>query len=92
MEIQGFCKLNNFLIGGIGLFLVYCQTMEPTKGPYFGNGIKNGWADQNSIVVWTRLTQNKLANFNGRPFLEASSRILHSSAMWLSLVISYLVL
>ena len=78
MEIQGFCKLNNFLIGGIGLFLVCCQTMEPIKGPYFGNGIKNGWADQNSIVLWTRLTQNKLANFNGRPFLEISREKMKS--------------
>lgn len=31
-------------------------TETKTDGPYFGNGIHNGWADQHSVVIWTRLT------------------------------------
>ena len=27
-------------------------------GPYLGNGTRNGWADQDSIVLWTRTTLN----------------------------------
>ena len=42
----------------ISLFsLTFCERENKTNGPYFGNGIKNGWADQNSIVIWTRLTK-----------------------------------
>ena len=60
------------LIGAIGVFCFSCQLFDPPFGPYFANGIKNGWADQNSIVLWTRLTQNKSANFKGHPFIEIS--------------------
>ena len=60
------------LIGAIGVFCFSCQLFDPPHGPYFANGIKNGWADQNSIVLWTRLTQNKSANFKGHPFIEIS--------------------
>ena len=56
----------------MGLLAFSCQLPERIDGPYFGNGIKNGWADQNSIVIWTRLTQNKEAFFEGRPFTEIS--------------------
>ena len=78
MKIKGFYKFNKFLIGGIGLFLLSCQPPEPEKGPYFANGIKNGRADQNSIVLWTRLTQNKSAHFKGHPFLEISREKMKS--------------
>ncbi len=40
------------------------------KAPYFGNGIHNGWADQNSITIWTRLTENPELNSNGKPFIK----------------------
>ena len=34
-------------------------TFAQTKtGPFFGNGMRNGWANQNSIVIWTRTTKN----------------------------------
>ena len=29
------------------------QTLSP---PFLGNAMRNGWADQNSIVIWTRTT------------------------------------
>ena len=51
-----------------------CNTKKETDGPYFGNGFHNGWADQHSIVIWTRLTKNKEGNANGAKFLVPSSK------------------
>jgi alkaline phosphatase D len=42
-------------------------------GPYFGNGFHNGWADQNSIVIWTRLTESPEMNRAGPEFLVPSA-------------------
>jgi phosphodiesterase/alkaline phosphatase D-like protein len=53
--------LRKLLLSALGLLFLSCQTPEKGEGPFFANGIKNGWADQNSIVLWTRLTQNKEA-------------------------------
>ncbi len=36
-----------FLPGGI---------ISASNGPYLGNSIHNGWVDQDSIVIWSRLT------------------------------------
>ncbi len=54
--------------------LFSCQLKKETNGPYFGNGFHNGWADQNSIVIWTRLTQNPEGNFDGAEFLVPSAQ------------------
>ena len=54
--------------------LIGCENEIISDGPFFGNGIKNGWADQNSIVIWTRLTKNKDAFFEGEPFVEISNK------------------
>ena len=64
----------------IGLFFLSCQSSDKLIGPYFANGIKNGWADQNSIVIWTRLTQNKEAFFEGHPFKETTREEMLSLA------------
>ncbi len=64
-------KLFNFVIA---LLFISCQPKEEIKGPFFGNGIKNGWADQNSIVIWTRLTKNKEAFFNVINWEEVNKR------------------
>lgn len=50
--------ISTFFYGSLlGLMLVSCASPPPaTDGPYFGNGFRNGWADQNSAVIWTRLT------------------------------------
>lgn len=42
------------------------------QGPYFGNGFHNGWADQHSVVIWTRLTKNPEGNWEGSPFISLS--------------------
>jgi len=51
-----------------------CNSLKETDGPYFGNGFHNGWADQTSIVVWTRLTQNPEGNRDGEKFTDISSK------------------
>ena len=63
-----------------GFLIIACQSLDETGGPYFGNGLKNGWADQNSIVIWTRLTKYKDAYFEGEPFKEISKNLMLSLA------------
>jgi alkaline phosphatase D len=45
-----------------------CSSSAEKKGPFFGNGFRNGWADQHSIVIWTRLTRSPELNRSGPPF------------------------
>lgn len=61
-----------FLPGILILGPFSCQGPEESKGPYFGNGFHNGWADQNSIVLWTRLTANPEMNADGQAFIPIS--------------------
>ncbi len=49
---------------------ISCTKSNVDTGPYFGNGFHNGWADQHSIVIWTRLTKNPDMNYNGEPFIS----------------------
>ena len=67
MSIKHLARQLSILVFSI---LFSCQSTMDGNGPHFANGIKNGWADQNSIVLWTRLTQDKLAHFKGEPFIE----------------------
>ena len=55
--------------------IVFCipGCKKESSGPYFGNGFHNGWADQNSIVIWTRLTSTPELNRTGPRFLEPSA-------------------
>lgn len=55
-------------------FGISCNQPQQSAGPYFGNGFRNGWADQNSITIWTRLTQNPDMNFDGQPFIPLSKK------------------
>lgn len=48
--------------------LFSCVRHEKEGGPYFGNGLHNGWADQNSITIWTRLTKNPELKTTGAVF------------------------
>ena len=52
-----------------------CQTKKETDGPYFGNGFHNGWADQNSVVIWTRLTKNAEGNADGEKFMVPTNEV-----------------
>lgn len=57
----------------ISLLLSACQP-EEMSGPWFGNGVHNGWADQNSVVIWTRLTENPELNRGGTPFISLTPK------------------
>ncbi len=50
------------------------NNLHAEEGPCFGNGIHNGWANQHSIVIWTRLTKHPEMNVDGKPFLLPSSQ------------------
>lgn len=58
--------------------LFSCNSEEPSSGPYFGNGFHNGWADQHSIVLWTRLSKNREGNADENKFLIPSSEELEA--------------
>ncbi|WP_436715054.1 family 16 glycoside hydrolase [Roseiconus lacunae] len=45
----------------------------PADGPYLGNGIKNSWADQSSIVIWTRTTESPELLSEGTKFISLST-------------------
>ena len=49
-------RLNGWmqLCAGFAL-LCSCQSSE-IGGPYFGNGLRNGWVDHSSVKIWSRLT------------------------------------
>ncbi len=69
----------NFLAAFIFPILAVGQ-IDSTGSVYFGNGIRNGWADQTSIVVWTRST--KVANSNlsdGKKFLRPKGDALRKA-------------
>lgn len=66
-------KISSFITLSLLTVLISCQYQKETSGPYFGNGFHNGWADQNSIVIWTRLTKNPEGNADGAKFLEPSA-------------------
>ena len=48
------------------------QSIEPTAGPYLANAMRNSWADQHSIVIWTRTTQHSEFNADGKEFISIS--------------------
>ncbi|MFO7934288.1 MAG: alkaline phosphatase D family protein [Bacteroidales bacterium] len=59
-----------YAVTGFLILLAYsCNKKETSEGPYFGNGYHNGWADQHSIVIWTRLTAIPDLNLEGAPFI-----------------------
>ncbi|WP_141402377.1 alkaline phosphatase D family protein [Sediminicola luteus] len=58
----------------LGLGLWACKSETDEKGPYFGNGFKNGWVDQHSAVIWTRLTAMPEMNADGPEFIPISKK------------------
>lgn len=45
-----------------------------SAGPFLGNALRNSWADQDSIVIWTRTTRNPDFVADGKAFVSFSSR------------------
>ncbi len=70
--------IRHFLLGTFTLvtfaLMPSCSKTAINDGPYFGNGFHNGWADQHSIVIWTRLTQNPEMNMDGQPFTPLTTK------------------
>ncbi len=70
-------KINIITICALFVFLLQLLGCTPqlikTDGPYFGNGFHNGWADQQSITLWTRLTALPELNKSGVYFKEISN-------------------
>lgn len=44
------------------------------EGPFLGNASRNSWADQNSIVVWTRTTRHQEMNVDGARFISINKQ------------------
>ncbi|MBN1997249.1 alkaline phosphatase D family protein [candidate division KSB1 bacterium] len=62
-----------FLFYGIIFLLSGCNKNNSRFNPYFGNGFRNGWIDQNSAVIWTRLTKVPELKRDGLPFIPLSN-------------------
>lgn len=43
------------------------------SGPFLGNASRNGWADQHSVVIWTRTTRRPDMLTDGRPFVPVTA-------------------
>ncbi len=50
------------------------ETAAASPGPFLGNGIRNSWADQNSIALWTRTTALPDMITEGPQFLPIATR------------------
>ncbi|MDP7379392.1 MAG: hypothetical protein QF516_14915, partial [Pirellulaceae bacterium] len=50
------------------------NTKQLGSGPFLGNGTRNGWADQTSIVIWTRTTREPEMRADGRPFIKIDNQ------------------
>ncbi|MEW4486970.1 alkaline phosphatase D family protein [Thalassoglobus sp. JC818] len=48
---------------------------ESAESPQLGNGTRNGWADQSSIVIWTRTTRNAGMAAEGPEFVKVSAKL-----------------
>lgn len=62
------------ILCSIMLLCLSCDTSDKMNGPFFGNGFHNGWADQHSIVIWTRLTKNPDGNSAGEKFMVPTAK------------------
>jgi len=51
-----------------------CPPAEPRTGPFLTNGSRNSWADQQSIVIWTRTTRAAEMRADGLPFVAVSTK------------------
>jgi len=72
--LKNFFIAQFFLVLFIFISISSCEANTETNGPFFGNGFHNGWADQHSIVIWTRLTKIAEGKSDGTDFLEPSSK------------------
>ena len=60
------------LVLALGHLAPSADAAESEKGPFLANASRNSWADQTSIVIWTRTTARKEFLVDGKPFIEIS--------------------
>ena len=54
--------------------LAACTLMNAATAAHFANGIKIGEVDQNSAIVWTRLTRDPAIHLDGLKFLPSKNK------------------
>ena len=47
---------------------------DSNEGPFLGNALRNNWADQTSVVIWTRTTAQPEMLADGKPFVRLSKK------------------
>jgi alkaline phosphatase D len=47
---------------------------QDEEGPFLANAMRNSWANQTSIVVWTRTTRTRELNADGKKFIKVSTK------------------
>ena len=55
---------------------VESEAAQGGEGPFLGNATRNSWADQDSIVIWTRTTARAEFMANGKTFVDRSPKEL----------------
>lgn len=82
------CRLGRRIWGLLGIvvaivILIPAQAAESLKtgaqggeGPFLGNATRNSWADQESIVIWTRTTERADFVADGKPFVQRTPKEL----------------
>lgn len=67
---------HTFIILAISLFAAFPPLLlSQDNTPHFGNGMRNSWVDQTSIVIWTRTTKNPEMVSDGPNFKEVSNKL-----------------
>jgi len=67
--------------GGVTIYkdFIFSPLIAPTpleplnNGPFLANATRNSWADQTSIVLWTRTTRWREMQSDGKPFNKISA-------------------
>ncbi len=54
------------------------------NGPYFGNGVHNGWAKPDSVVIWTRLTSQPERNIEGGDWIVVTKEEDQNVLRWMT--------
>lgn len=75
-SFRNFCLLLCIVLTYFALpILATIAADEPqSKGPFLGNGSRNSWATQTSIVIWTRTTRNPEMLVDGKKFIPVSTK------------------
>ncbi|MFZ9092272.1 MAG: hypothetical protein ACO3FE_19530, partial [Planctomycetaceae bacterium] len=61
-------------VPGIGFAAYGSVSLDAEDVPYLGNATRNSWADQHSIVIWTRTTARPQMQVDGKPFLRVTDQ------------------